>query len=170
MSFAVGDTVVHPHHGAAVVESHQRRELRGSPCDYLVLRMTHGDLTFMVPAGACDDVGIRSIVQGDAVDRVLEILRTPEPNPPANWSRRFKANQERLRSGDIFLVAEVVRNLATRLYAGGVSAGERRMLAKAKDLLLSELSVAMEIDDDGVEALLQRILVEDHGLEVETAA
>lgn len=170
MSFAVGDTVVHPHHGAAVVESHQRRELRGQPCDYLVLRMTRGDLTFMVPAASCEDVGIRGIVQGDEVDHVLEILRSPELNAPANWSRRFKANQERLRSGDIFRVAEVVRNLMTRLYDGGLSAGERRMLSRAKDLLSSELSVAMGTDEDGVEALLQQILVEDHGLQVEAAA
>lgn len=170
MTYSIGDTVVHPHHGAAVVESRQQRELGGTVRDYLVLQLTCGDLTLMVPADACEDVGIREIVDSRQVEQVLEILRSPEERASRNWSRRFKANQEKLRSGDIFKIAEVVRNLATRQYAGGVSAGERRMLAKAKELLLSELCVAMGTDEQGAENELTRILVEDHGLDVDEGA
>lgn len=166
MSYSIGDTVVHPHHGAAVVESLEQRELGGQVRDYLVLQLTFGDLTLMVPADSCDDVGIRDVVDPSGVQQVLTILRSPEDKAAKNWSRRFKANQERLRSGDIFRIAEVVRNLATRRYSSGLSAGERRMLSKAKQLLVSELTVAMGTDEQGVEAELTRILVEDHGLDV----
>ena len=169
MSYSIGDTVVHPHHGAAVVASLEQRELSGEIRDYLVLRLTYGDLTLMVPADSYRDVGIRDIVTQAEVEQVLEILRSPEERAPKNWSRRFKANQEKLRSGDIFKIAEVVRNLATRAGDKGLSAGERRMLSKAKQLLLSELSVAMGTDEEGAEAELARILVEAHGMEPATA-
>lgn len=163
MAYSVGDTVVYPHHGAAVVESTQQRELHGQPCDYLVLRMTHGDLTLLVPAAACHEVGIRDVVSGDEVDRVLDVLRAPDLEAGGNWSRRFKSNFEKLRSGDIFRVAEVVRNLSIRDDDNALSAGERRMLAKAKDILLSELSVAVGRDDAGTEQLIEEVLLDAHG-------
>ena len=169
MSYAVGDTVVCPHHGAAIVEKTEERELSGETTEYLVLRMTHGDLTLMVPAESCEDVGIRDIVTTRQVDEVLEVLRTPEGDAPANWSRRFKANMEKLRSGDIFQVAEVVRNLATRQADGGVSAGERRMLARAKQILLSELAIAMRKDEEKADAAITKVLVDAHGLELDDA-
>ena len=164
MAYSVGDTVVHPHHGAAVVESLEQRELKGETRDYLVLRLTYGDLTLMVPADSYRDVGIRDVVNDKQVKEVISILESPEEKAPKNWSRRFKANQEKLRSGDIFQVAEVVRNLATRDGDKGLSAGERRMLAKAKQLLLSELSIALDKDEEGAEAELNDILAKAHGL------
>ena len=167
MSYAVGDTVVYPHHGAAVIEKTEERELSGQPTEYLVLRMTYGDLTLMVPADSCEEVGIRDVVTRKQVEQVLDVLRTPEGKAPKNWSRRFKANMEKLRSGDIFQVAEVVRNLATRQADNGLSAGERRMLAKAKQILLSELAIAMRKDEDKAEAAITRVLVEAHGLELD---
>ncbi len=163
MAYSVGDTVVYPHHGAAVIESTQRRELHGQPCDYLVLRMTHGDLTLMVPAATCHEVGIRDVVSGDEVERVLDVLRSPDLEAGGNWSRRFKSNFEKLRSGDIFRVAEVVRNLSIRDDDNALSAGERRMLAKAKEILLSELSVAVGRDDEGTEQLIEQVLLDAHG-------
>jgi CarD family transcriptional regulator len=141
MAFSVGDTVVYPHHGAAVIERTERRELKGEVCDYLVLRLTYGDLTLMVPADSCAEVGIRKVVSKRESERVLDVLRTPEPKAAGNWSRRFKANYEKLRSGDIYQVAEVVRNLSCQDDDKGLSAGEKRMLTKAKQILLSEISV-----------------------------
>ena len=163
MVYSVGDTVVYPHHGAAVVESTERRELHGEPCDYLVLRVTHGDLTLMVPVHTCHEVGIRDVVSGDEVERVFEVLRAPDLEAGGNWSRRFKANYERLRSGDLHQVAECVRNLSIRGEDKGLSAGERRMLVRAKELLLSELSVAVGRDDEGTERLLDEVLELAHG-------
>ncbi len=164
MAYSVGDTVVYPHHGAAVVESLQQRELKGETKDYLVLRMTYGDLTLMVPTDSCDSVGIREVVSDAQVQEVFAILESPETKAAKNWSRRFKANQEKLRSGDIFQVAEVVRNLATRELGKGLSAGERRMLAKAKQILLSELSVALGCDEERAEERINDVLADAHGL------
>ncbi len=163
MAYSVGDTVVYPHHGAAVVESTQQRELHGEPCNYLVLRMTYGDLTLMVPADTCHEVGIRDVVSGEEVERVLEVLRAEDLEAKGNWSRRFKSNFEKLRSGDIYQVAEVVRNLSIRDSDKGLSAGERRMLAKAKEILLSELSVAVSKDEQQTEELIEQVLVAAHG-------
>lgn len=159
MGYSVGDTVVHPHHGAGVVESTQQRDLDGTPCDYLVLRMVHGDLTLLVPAERCHDVGVRDVVSGEDVERVLDILRDTGGERSGSWSRRFKANAERLRSGDVFRIAEVVRNLMVRGVDGRLSAGERRMLATAKALLLSELSVAVGKSEGDTEELIREVML-----------
>jgi CarD family transcriptional regulator len=163
MPFNVGDTVVYPHHGAAVIERTERRELKGEVCDYLVLRLTYGDLTLMVPADSCAEVGIRKVVSKRESERVLDVLRVPEPKVVGNWSRRFKANYEKLRSGDIYQVAEVVRNLSCQDDEKGLSAGEKRMLTKAKQVLLSEISVAIKKDEVRTEELIDRILREAQG-------
>jgi CarD family transcriptional regulator len=163
MAYSVGDTVVYPHHGAAVVESREQRQHKGAPCDYLVLRMTYGDLTLMVPVDTCHEVGIRDVVTAEQVEQVLEVLRDPNLDTKGNWSRRFKANYEKLRSGDVFQVAEVVRNLATRDESNALSAGERRMLSKAKEILLSELAVAIGKDEQAAEELVDQVLEAAHG-------
>ena len=162
MAYRVGDTVVYPHHGAAVIERKEERVLKGEKREYLVLRLTYGDLTLMVPCDACEEVGIRAVVSKAEVEQVMDILREPEGKSPTNWSRRFKANYEKLRSGDIFQVAEVVRNLATRETDKGLSAGEKRMLTKAKQILLSELSVAIKKDEEKAEELIDKVLAEAH--------
>lgn len=163
MAYSVGDTVIYPHHGAAVIERKEDRELQGVSREYLVLRLTYGDLTLMVPADACDEVGIRKVVSKKEVEQVLDVLREPEGKAAINWSRRFKANYEKLRSGDIYQVAEVVRNLATREKDKGLSAGEKRMLTKAKQILLSELAVAIKKDEAKAEQLVEETLASAQG-------
>lgn len=158
MTYRVGDTVVYPHHGAAVIEKREKRNLGGEERDYLVLRLTYGDLTLMVPADATDEVGLRSVVTKKEVDEVLKVLKRRDGSMPTNWSRRFKANYEKLRSGDIFQVAEVVRNLALRERDKGLSAGEKRMLTKSKQILVSELSAAMKRTDEETEELIDGVL------------
>ena len=159
MGYSVGDTVVYPHHGAGIVESTERRDLNGTPCDYLVLRMTYGDLTLMVPAEKCQEVGVRDVVSGEEVERVLDVLRNTRGEKKGSWSRRFKENFEKLRSGDVFLVAEVVRNLTVRDAEGNLSAGERRMLVNAKQLLLSELSVAVGKSEAETDELIREVML-----------
>lgn len=163
MGYSVGDTVVYPHHGAGIVESTERRELHGEPCDYLVLRMAYGDLTLLVPAERCQEVGVRDVVSGEDVERVLDVLRNTRGEKKGSWSRRFKENFERLRSGDVFLVAEVVRNLTVRGADGSLSAGERRMLVNAKQLLLSELSVAIGRSQAETDELIRDVMLSAHG-------
>lgn len=160
MSYRVGDTVVYPHHGAAIIEKREKRNLLGEERDYLVLRLTYGDLTLMVPADATDEVGLRNVVSKKQVEEVLAVLKRRDGSMPTNWSRRFKANYEKLRSGDIFQVAEVVRNLALRERDKGLSAGEKRMLTKSKQILISELAAAVKKSDEQAEALIDEVLAE----------
>lgn len=161
MSYGVGDIVVYPHHGAAVVERKENRTHKGQTSEYLVLRPTYGSLTVMVPSDACVEVGIRDVISPTEVEEVLEVLRAeeaPDGKTPGSWARRFKANTEKLRSGDIHEVAEVVRNLAVRSQTSELSAGENRLLAKAKQILLSELAAATDTDQDAAEQLIARTL------------
>jgi len=158
MAYQVGDTVVYPHHGAAVIERLEARTMEGRERDYLVLRLTYGDLTLMVPADATDEVGLRNVCSKTEVDAVWEVLKDRDFSMPTNWSRRFKANYEKLKSGDIFQVAEVVRNLAIRERDKGLSAGEKRMLTKSRQILVSELSAAIAKTEDETEAMIEDVL------------
>jgi CarD family transcriptional regulator len=158
MTFTVGDTVVYPHHGAALIEAIEKRTIKGVEKDYLVLRVAQGDLTVRVPAENVDLVGVRDVVNQEGLDRVFDVLRQPYTEEPTNWSRRYKANLEKLASGDVIKVAEVVRDLWRRERERGLSAGEKRMLAKARQILVSELALAENTNEDKAEAILDEVL------------
>jgi CarD family transcriptional regulator len=158
MTFTVGDTVVYPHHGAALIEAIEKRVIKGVERDYLVLRVAQGDLTVRVPADNVDLVGVRDVVNQEGLDRVFDVLRQPYTEEPTNWSRRYKANLEKLASGDVIKVAEVVRDLWRRERERGLSAGEKRMLAKARQILVSELALAENTNEDKAEAILDEVL------------
>ena len=148
MSFNVGDRVVYPHHGAAVIQKKETREVGGEQLEYFVLHMMHGDLTLSVPTDKTDEVGMRPPISNEDVEDLLQLLGKKDVREPSNWSRRFKNHQEKLKSGDVYQVAEVVRNLALREAAKGLSAGEKSMLEKARVILASELSVAWGVSED----------------------
>ncbi|MBC3760523.1 CarD family transcriptional regulator [Quadrisphaera oryzae] len=158
MAFKVGETVVYPHHGAALIEEIKNRTIRGEDKVYLRLKVAQGDLTIEVPAENCDLVGVRDVVDRAGVDRVFGVLRQPYTEEPTNWSRRYKANLEKLASGDVIKVAEVVRDLYRRDQDRGLSAGEKRMLAKARQILVSELALAEKTEESRAEALLDEVL------------
>jgi len=158
MTFTVGDTVVYPHHGAAKIEAIEQRTVKGEEREYLVLRVAQGDLTVRVPAANVDLVGVRDVVNQEGLDRVFDVLRQPYTEEPTNWSRRYKANLEKLASGDVIKVAEVVRDLWRRERERGLSAGEKRMLAKARQILVSELALAEKTNEDKAEAILDEVL------------
>ncbi|TXR56196.1 CarD family transcriptional regulator [Quadrisphaera setariae] len=158
MVFKVGETVVYPHHGAALIEEIKNRTIRGEEKLYLRLKVAQGDLTIEVPAENCDLVGVRDVVDSAGVDRVFGVLRQPYTEEPTNWSRRYKANLEKLASGDVIKVAEVVRDLYRRDQDRGLSAGEKRMLAKARQILVSELALAEKTEESRAEALLDEVL------------
>ena len=157
--FKVGDKVVYPHHGAATVE---RREKRLTPTgekkEYLVLRLAYDDLTLMIPADNTETVGLREVINDEEVEEVFAVLRKKEARMPTNWSRRFKNHSEKLRSGDIYQVAEVVRNLSIRDKDKGLSAGEKRMLSRARQILVSELTFALNVDEATAEERLTEAL------------
>ena len=158
MAFNVGDTVVYPHHGAALIESVEIRTVKGEEREYLVLRVAQGDLTVRVPSDNVDLVGVRDVVNADGLERVFNVLRQPYTEEPTNWSRRYKANLEKLASGDVIKVAEVVRDLWRRERERGLSAGEKRMLAKARQILVSELALADKTDEVKAESILDEVL------------
>jgi len=158
MTFKVGDTVVYPHHGAALIDAIERKSVEGKDREILVLRVQQGDLTVRVPAENVDLVGVRDVVSSEGLDRVFEVLRQPYVEEPTNWSRRYKANLEKLASGDVVKVAEVIRDLWRRERDRGLSAGEKRMLAKARAVLISELALAEDTNEDKAEILLDEVL------------
>ena len=159
MTFTVGETVVYPNHGAAVIEDIETRQIKGEDKLYLVLRIVgQTDLVVRVPACNLDLVGVRDVVDADGLERVFGVLRAPHTEEPTNWSRRYKANLEKLHSGNVMKVAEVVRDLWRRERERGLSAGEKRMLAKARQILVSELALAERVAEDKAEVLLDEVL------------
>ncbi|MDR1833179.1 MAG: CarD family transcriptional regulator [Propionibacteriaceae bacterium] len=159
MTFAVGETVVYPNHGAAVIEAMETRQIKGEDQLYLVLRIVgQNDLVVRVPACNLDLVGVRDVVDAEGLERVFNVLKTPHAEEPTNWSRRYKANVEKLHSGNVLKVAEVVRDLWRRDRTRGLSAGEKRMLAKARQILVSELALAEKVDEERAEVLLDEVL------------
>lgn len=159
MTFTVGETVVYPNHGAAVIEDIETRQIKGEDKLYLVLRIIgQNDLVVRVPAANLDLVGVRDVVDEEGLERVFSVLRATQVEEPANWSRRYKANLEKLHSGNVLKVAEVVRDLWRREKDRGLSAGEKRMLAKARQILVSELALAEKVEEDRAEVMLDEVL------------
>src|SRR5690606_21021781 len=153
MTFTVGETVVYPHHGAALIEEISKRVIRGEEKLYLKLKVAQGELTIAVPAENCDLVGVRDVAAHEGPEKALEVRPAPYPEEPTNWSRRYKANVEKIASGDVIKVAEVVRDLSRRDADRGLSAGEKRMLARARQILVSELALAEQTEEEKAEAI-----------------
>ncbi|MCI5825855.1 MAG: CarD family transcriptional regulator [Arcanobacterium sp.] len=160
MPFKVGETVVYPHHGAARIEDISEKTIRGEKRLYLTLRVIQSDLTIQVPADSLEEVGVRDVSNDEQLEHVFSILREEDVEEPQNWSRRFKANGEKLTSGDVNKVAEVVRDLTRRNVDRGLSAGEKRMLSQARGILSSEVALARGITDAEAGELLNEILGE----------
>ena len=159
MTFTVGETVVYPNHGAAVIEDIETRQIKGEAKLYLVLRIIgQNDLVVRVPACNLDLVGVRDVVDADGLERVFQVLRAEHTEEPTNWSRRYKANLEKLHSGNVIKVSEVVRDLWRRDRDKGLSAGEKRMLAKARAILVAELALAEDVAEDRAEIMLDEVL------------
>lgn len=169
MAFKIGETVVYPHHGAAHIEDISEKIIRGEKRLYLTLRIVQGDLVIQVPADSIEMVGLRDVSNDEQLEKVFSVLREENVEEQANWSRRFKANGEKLTSGDINKVAEVVRDLTRRNLDRGLSAGEKRMLAQARGILGSEVALAKDISEDEAGELLNEILGEFNPDTIETA-
>ena len=158
MKFEVGETVVYPHHGAAEIIEVSEKKIRGEKQKYLKLRVAQGDLIIQVPAANVEMVGVRDVIDRKGVKQVFDVLRAEFVEEPTNWSRRYKANLEKLASGDVVKVSEVVRDLWRRDQDRGLSAGEKRMLAKARQILISELALARKVDEEKASAELDMVL------------
>ncbi len=161
--YEVGDKVVYPHHGAGKIMQIERKEVLGQLREYLTIQILHNDMKVMVPVENADRAGIRKVVDPRVVDDVLEVLRGRPTKMPKNWSRRYKHNRDKLKTGDIFEVAEVVRNLSVRHADKGLSTGEKQMFSKAKKILASELMYARNLSEDDANLFLDGILGEVNG-------
>lgn len=156
MGYKVGDMVVYPRHGAARVDAITERTVKGVTRQYLQLSVLSSDgLVINVPVENAEKVGVRDIVDADAVSKVFGILRTPIVEKEMNWSRRYKLNVEKISTGDVNQIAEVVRDLSQRnVDEHGLSAGEKRMLTRARSILTSEISLSEDISEDEAQRLL----------------
>jgi CarD family transcriptional regulator len=161
--FQVGDNVVYPHHGAGVVKARAPRKVLGEEREYLKIRILHNDMTVHVPCDQAATVGLRRVIDEDTVRKVLGVLEGPCTEMPKNWNRRFKHNREKIKTGDIYELAEVVRNLATRENDKGLSTGEKQMFTRAKKVLASELMYALEKTEEEAEEYLDAILAPVEG-------
>jgi CarD family transcriptional regulator len=156
--YEVGDKVVYPHHGAGTVVKKEQREVLGQKREYLTIRIEHNDMTVQVPAENAEKVGLRTVIDEDMVTVVLKALTGSGTQMPKNWNRRFKHNRDKMKTGDIFELAEVVRNLALRDGEKGLSTGEKQMYVKAKKILASELMYAKHLSEEDAFLWLEDVL------------
>lgn len=155
--FKVGDKVVYPHHGAGIIERIEEKQVLEETKTYFIVRLAQGQLTVMVPAESASDVGLRTIISSEEAETVLAVLSDDQSKMPQDWNRRFKKNREKIKSGDVFEVAEVVRNLTIRDQSVGLSTGEKRMLNRARQILVSELVFALERNEDEINSEVDNI-------------
>src|SRR5215218_4240656 len=157
--YKVGDKVVYPHHGAGTVVKKETREVLGQKREYLTIRILHNDMTVQVPAENAEAVGLRPVIDEKMVEVVVKALKGGGTQMPKNWNRRFKHNRDKMKTGDVLELAEVVRNLSLRDHEKGLSTGEKQMFVKAKKILASELMYAKGMDEEEAAAWLDEVLV-----------
>ncbi len=156
--FEVGDKVVYPHHGAGTVLAKELHDIRGERREYLTIEILQPPMTVMVPCENAEEAGLRPVINERAVNEVLSVLAAEGSEMPAQWNQRFKRNQEKLRSGDILELAEVVRNLERRQQDARLSPGEMQMLERARRVLVSELMFARHADEEAAGQLIDDAL------------
>lgn len=148
--YSVGDYVVYPMHGAGVIVAIEEREVLGEKQKYYIMQLPIGDMKVMIPMNSVADLGFRQVISEDEVQSVYQVLQGEKTSMSTNWNRRYRANMEKIKSGDIFEVAEVVRNLTIRELDKGLSTGERKMLDTARQILISELVIAQDSTEEEI--------------------
>ena len=168
--FNVGDKIVYPMHGAGTIDAIEQKDILGEKQDYYIIKMP-GEVKVMVPISKASEVGVRNVINKDEAGKVLQVLEADETQMPNNWNKRYKENMEKMKSGDIYEVADVVRNLSYKQKEKGLSTGEKKMLNNAKQILISELVLAEHASADEVENLIENkinISYEEHRNTVNT--
>lgn len=161
--FNIGDKVVYPMHGAGVIEAIEEKEILGDRKKYYVMKLPIGEMKVMIPLDNVCQVGLREIITKDSVEQVFRILQDGCEETSANWNRRYRHHLEKIKSGSIFEVAEVVRNLSLRDKEKGLSTGERKMLESAKQILISELVLVQEADQAEINGMLDGLFARHQG-------
>ncbi|HIT02736.1 MAG TPA: CarD family transcriptional regulator [Candidatus Enterenecus merdae] len=156
--YRIGDKVVHPMHGAGVIDSIVQRKVNGQMKDYYLLNLSNGNMMVMIPTDNTREIGVRPVVSGQEATRLIQAMESIQVDMTQNWNRRYRENMSRIKSGDLLEVARVVKGLACRDHQRGLSTGERKMLHVAKQILISELVLAQSLPYETVEARVDGIL------------
>ncbi|MDI9495581.1 MAG: CarD family transcriptional regulator [Bacillota bacterium] len=156
--FNLGDKVVYPMHGAGVIETMESREILGEIKNYYVLKMPIGEMKLMIPVDNVNNIGLRNIVDKQTVEEVYKVLRQKAEINESNWNKRYRDNMAKMKTGDIFEVAEVVRDLTYRDREKGLSTGEKKMLVSAKQMLISEITLSTGMGTEEIQEHLDEII------------
>lgn len=156
--FRIGDKIVHPMHGAGIVDGIVQRKVNGVVRDYYTLKLPIGGMLVMIPTDHCEQIGVRSVLSGDEAESILGQISGIQVEMQSNWNHRYRENMERLKSGDLLEVAKVVKGLMLREGRRGLSTGERKMLHSAKQILVSEIGLAQSISYQEAESRLDQAL------------
>jgi CarD family transcriptional regulator len=152
--FIIGDRIVYPMHGAGIIEEIEEKQILGESRNYYILRVPCGDMKIMIPIESCEEIGVRAVISVEEINEVIEVLGADSSEMSNNWNRRYRENMEKLKTGDIFNVAEVVRNLMRTDKEKKLSTGEKKMLSNAKQILISELILVKNIDHEAAEKII----------------
>ena len=152
--FNVGDKIVYPMHGAGTIDAIEQKDILGEKQDYYIIKMP-GEVKVMVPIAKASDVGVRSVINKEEAGKVLQVLEANETEMSNSWNKRYKENMDKMKTGDIYEVADVVRNLSYKQKEKGLSTGEKKMLNNAKQILVSELVLAEHATEPEVEKLIE---------------
>ncbi len=152
--FKVGDNIVYPMHGAGTIESIEEKEVLGETQKYYVMKMPVGDIRVMVPTKNAELIGVRDVIDNNSLEDVFKVFNNNTQIVTSNWNKRYRDNMERMKSGDIYEVAEVVRSLSFKQKEKGLATGEKKMLSNAKQILVSELVLAEDSSRENVEHMI----------------
>lgn len=163
--FKVGDKIFYPMHGAGIIEDIEEKEILGEKQQYFVLDLPLKEMHVLIPVDKIEDLGIRPVSTEEELEEVFDVLRDSKSKMPKNWNRRFRKNSDKLKTGDIFEVAEVVRNLMLRDQEKGLSTGERKMVNNSKKFLISEISLSKDLSMEESEELLKELVLGNNDVE-----
>ena len=158
--FKIGDNIVYPNHGAGTIVDIEEKEILGETKQYYIMKLPIGEMRVMIPKDNAEDIGLRDIIDEDVVPNVYKVLKQEQSEMSQNWNRRYRANSEKIKTGDIFEVAEVVRNLTIRDIVKGLSTGEKKMLSNARQILISELVLAEDKEEEEIREKIDEIFEE----------
>ena len=159
--YNIGDKVVYPMHGAGVIQDIEEKNVLGEKTSYYIIKMP-GEVKVMVPTAKAEEVGMRSIIDTETAGKVFKVLETNSTEMSLNWNKRYRDNMEKMKSGDIYEVADVVRNLSFKQKERGLSTGEKKMLLNARQILVSELTLAENLQKEKVEEIVDSKIDESY--------
>lgn len=159
--YEIGDKIVYPMHGAGIIEGIEYKEILGKKKQYYILNFPVGGMKVMIPTDNVDKIGIREVISRQEVDKVVEILGSNNDDMPDNWNKRYRQNLEKIKTGDIYEVAGVVRDLIIRERDKGLSTAERKMLNNARQILISELVLCTSSEEQDITELIDKVALNE---------